>query len=59
MMIRLLPILLIGLLTACGQKGPLYLPLETKPRPAASDAAAPAAAQPASPDNTSTNTSGS
>lgn len=58
MMIRLLPILLIGLLTACGQKGPLYLPLETKPRPAASDSV-PAAAQPASPDNTSTNTSGS
>ncbi len=26
MMIRLLPILLIGLLAACGQKGALYLP---------------------------------
>lgn len=33
-MIRLLPILLIGLLAACGQKGALYLPPEAKPAPA-------------------------
>lgn len=50
-MIRLLPILLIGLLAACGQKGALYLPPEAKPAqtPAATTPDA-GAAQPASPD---------
>ncbi len=51
-MIRLLPILLIGLLTACGQKGALYLPPATtdNPLPPAAAQQAPATPeQPASP----------
>lgn len=44
-MIRLLlPALLVGLLAACGQKGPLYLPVPANPpvQNAPADAGAPA-----------------
>lgn len=42
-MIRLLPILLIGLLSACGQKGALMLPTPPKPPVAETPATEPAA----------------
>ncbi|HJV96379.1 MAG TPA: lipoprotein [Albitalea sp.] len=44
----LLGITVVATLTACGKKGPLYLPEEANaPRPAAPPAAKPAAAPPA------------